>query len=110
MTGSRYARLRASAMDTDRTLEVLKTGFTEGRLTKDELDRRLEQAFLARFFDELVQITADLPVGFLGRLPAFPPGRELCRSSGWRTALGTAAVALGAFLIFVAALATLAAA
>jgi uncharacterized protein DUF1707 len=97
-------------MDTDRTVDVLKTSFTEGRLTKDELDHRLEQAFLARFFDELLQITADLPVGFLGRLPAYPPGREFCRSSSWRAVAGTAAVALGAFLIFVAALAALAAA
>jgi hypothetical protein len=110
MTGSRFARLRASALDTDRTVEVLKRSFAEGRLTKDELDHRLGQVFLARFFDELMEITADLPVGYLGRLPAFPPRREPCRSSSWRTALGTVAVVLGAFLIFVAALATLAAA
>jgi hypothetical protein len=110
MTGSRYARLRASAMDTDRTVDVLKTSFAEGRLTRDELHHRLEQAFLARFFDELLQITADLPVGFLGRLPAYPPGREYCRASSWRAALGTVAVVLGVFLIFLAALTALAAA
>jgi hypothetical protein len=109
MTGSRFARLRASDLDTDRTVDVLKTSFAEGRLTKDELDHRLGQVFLARFFDELMEITADLPVGYLGRLPAFPPRREFCRASSRRVALGTTAVALGAFLIFIGALAVLAA-
>jgi hypothetical protein len=71
MTGG-YARLRASLLDTDRTVEVLKTSFTEGRLTKDELDHRLGRALLTRFFDELMEITADLPVGTFGRLPAHP--------------------------------------
>jgi hypothetical protein len=64
--------MRASTADLDRSIEVLKTSFVEGRLTKDELEERAGQAFVARFFGELMQITADLPVGTFGRLPAHP--------------------------------------
>jgi hypothetical protein len=70
MAAGSYARMRASTADRDRSIEVLKASFVEGRLTKDELDLRLGQAFVSRFFAELMAITADLPVGTFGRLPA----------------------------------------
>jgi len=72
MAAESYARMRASTTDRDRSIEVLKASFVEGRLTKDELDLRLGQAFVSRFFAELMAITADLPVGTFGRLPAHP--------------------------------------
>jgi hypothetical protein len=72
MAAGSYARMRASTTDRDRSIEVLKASFVEGRLTKDELDLRLGQAFVSRFFAELMAITADLPVGTFGRLPAHP--------------------------------------
>jgi hypothetical protein len=73
--------MRASTADLDRSIEVLKTSFVEGRLTKDELEERAGQAFVARFFGELMQITADLPVGTFGRLPAHPVTPPLPRST-----------------------------
>jgi Domain of unknown function (DUF1707) len=72
MTAGSYAHIRASTADLDRSIEVLKASFVEGRLTKEELEERAGQAFVARFFAELMVITADLPVGTFGRLPAHP--------------------------------------
>jgi hypothetical protein len=94
-----YASIRASTADTDRTVAVLKTSFVEGRLTKDELDLRLGQALISRFFAELMAVTADLPVGTFGRLPAHPATPRSRRPSRWRVAAGTAAIVVGALLI-----------
>jgi Domain of unknown function (DUF1707) len=67
-----YPRMLASSADRDRSIEVLKAAFVAGRLTKDELDLRAGQALVARFFGQLMALTADLPVGPFGRLPAHP--------------------------------------
>jgi hypothetical protein len=53
-------------------IEVLKTGFTEGRLTKDEYDDRVGQTYAARTYAELATVTADLPGGQVAA-PAWPP-------------------------------------
>ena len=76
-----YGYMRASSADRDRAIEVLKASFAEGRLAKDELDERVGQALLARAFAELMALTAALPVGPFGRLPAHrvtptPPRRN----------------------------------
>lgn len=107
MTGRAYAHFRASTADTDRTVDVLQRSFVEGRLTRDELDLRLGRALLSRFFDDLMAITDDLPVGTFGRLPAHPVTPPFRRSARWRTPVGVAALVLGA-LLFLAAFAALA--
>jgi Domain of unknown function (DUF1707)/Domain of unknown function (DUF4190) len=53
---------RASDADRDRVINVLKTAFTEGRLTKDEYDTRVGQVFSARTYADLGAVTSDLPV------------------------------------------------
>jgi hypothetical protein len=53
--------LRASDSDRDRVAELLNVAFSEGRLSKDEYDSRLESAFSARTYADLDQIVADLP-------------------------------------------------
>jgi uncharacterized membrane protein len=63
--------LRASTADQERAIDVLKAGFAEGRLTKDEYDARISQAYEARTYGELAVVTADLPGGHLGQ-PAWP--------------------------------------
>lgn len=102
-----YAQMWASAADTDRTVEVLQTSFTEGRLTRDEFDVRLGRALVTRFFGELMEITADLPVGTFGRLPMHPATPPFRRRGTWRTAAGRAAVAAGLVLILAAMAASL---
>jgi hypothetical protein len=54
-------KTRASDSDRDRVAEVLNAAYSEGRLSKDEYDERLEQAFSARTYADLDQIVADLP-------------------------------------------------
>jgi len=81
MEAGSYPRLLASTADLDRSIEVLKASFAEGRLTKEEFDERVGQAFAARFFGEFMVITADLPVGTFGRLPAHPMTPPLPRNT-----------------------------
>ncbi len=55
--------LRASTADRERAIDVLKAGFAEGRLTKDEYDARVSAAYAARTYADLAVVTADLPGG-----------------------------------------------
>jgi hypothetical protein len=83
MAAGSYVHMRASTADRDRSIDVLKASFVEGRLTKDELDLRLGEALISRFFAELMAITADLPVGLFGRLPAHPVTPAFPRARWW---------------------------
>ena len=56
----------ASAADRDRTIDVLKAAYGEGRLTKDEFDARSARTMAARRYGDLAAIVADLPAGPLG--------------------------------------------
>ena len=53
--------MRAADADRDRVVEVLNTAFSEGRLSKDEHDGRLENAFSAHTYADLDQLVIDLP-------------------------------------------------
>jgi Domain of unknown function (DUF1707) len=53
--------VRASRADRERAIDALKAAFVEERLTMDELDDRVGQAFTSRTYAELAAITADLP-------------------------------------------------
>jgi len=65
------ASMRASSADRERAVDVLKAGFTEGRLTQDEYNDRMGRAYAARTYGDLTALTADLPAGALP-LPALP--------------------------------------
>jgi Domain of unknown function (DUF1707)/Domain of unknown function (DUF4190) len=67
-SGSGYGHMRASSADRERAIDVLKAGFAEGRLTREELEDREARALRARTYDELGQLTSDLPAGPLGGL------------------------------------------
>ncbi len=54
------SRMRISDADRHSVAEVLRTAAGDGRLDFDELDERLEQAFAAKTYADLVPITADL--------------------------------------------------
>jgi hypothetical protein len=58
-----YGHLRASDADRDRAIEALKSGFAEGRLSKDEFAERQEKALMARTYRDLAALLADLPAG-----------------------------------------------
>lgn len=54
--------LRASDTDRERVADRLRTAAGHGRITMDELEERLDAAYAAKTYGELVPITADLPL------------------------------------------------
>jgi Domain of unknown function (DUF1707)/Domain of unknown function (DUF4190) len=66
-----HASMRASSADRERAVDVLKAGFTEGRLTQDEYNDRMGRAYAARTYGDLAALTADLPAG-ASPMPAWP--------------------------------------
>ena len=101
VSGINPAWLAASA-DRERAVGVLRAGFTEGRLTQEELDERVAEAYAARTYGQLWALTADLPAGALP-YPQFPPGPgalvplESAVPSHWKPA---AALIITALVIF----------
>jgi len=55
--------MRAASADRERAVDVLKAGFTEGRLTQEEYNERVGRAYAAKTYAELTVLTADLPAG-----------------------------------------------
>jgi hypothetical protein len=55
-------KMRAADADRDRVVGFLNTAYTEGRLSKDEYDARLDSALSARTYADLDQVVTDLPV------------------------------------------------
>ena len=92
----------ASSADRERAVGVLRAGFTEGRLTQEELDERVAQAYAARTYGQLWALTADLPAGGLP-YPQFPQGQgvlvpqEPAAPNHWKPA---AALIVTALVIF----------
>ena len=76
----RAGYLRASTADRERAIDVLKAGFAEGRLTKDEYDDRVSVTYAARTYADLAAVTADLPGGQF-TAPAWPPARPVARTN-----------------------------
>jgi Domain of unknown function (DUF1707) len=64
------AGLRASHADRDQVVEILKTAFVQGRLTKDELDARLGRVFASRTYADLAAVTVDIPADLVRAQPA----------------------------------------
>jgi hypothetical protein len=62
--------LRVSDADRDQVAEVLKEAAGQGRLTLDELDQRLDQAYAAKTYADLETVTRDLPA--VGASPPAP--------------------------------------
>src|ERR1035437_8591718 len=97
----------AATADRERTVGTLRAGFAEGRLSQDELDERIAQAYAARTYADLWALTADLPIGpypFSGYGP--PPGVVMtpddaevgnAEASNWQSA---AALLITALVIF----------
>jgi hypothetical protein len=63
-------QLRASHVDREQAIDLLKGAFVQGRLDKDEFDIRVGQAFASRTYAELTAVTGDLPAVLIGARPA----------------------------------------
>jgi uncharacterized membrane protein len=55
--------MRAASTDRERTVDVLKAGFAEGRLSQEEYNERMGRAYAAKTYGELAALTTDLPAG-----------------------------------------------
>ncbi|BBC35898.1 uncharacterized protein SGFS_071920 [Streptomyces graminofaciens] len=53
----------AAHADRERAVDVLRAGFSEGRLQQEEYEKRIERAYQARTVGELSLLVADLPQG-----------------------------------------------
>jgi uncharacterized membrane protein len=85
--------MRAATADRDRTVDVLKAAFAEGRLSQDEYNDRMSQAHTARTYGELMALTGDLPAGPVP-LPMQPAWQMPVRSAQ-TNGMATAALVLG---------------
>jgi len=85
VTNAEQARMRAADEDRDRTADVLRAAFVEGRLSQDELDDRLGKVYAARTYADLSAQTTDLP----RRLPVVPPPHPLAPQPTNSMAIGS---------------------
>ena len=67
--GGEQGKMRAADADRDRVVEFLNAAYSEGRLSKDEYDARLENAFSARTYADLDQLVTDLPAARAAMVP-----------------------------------------
>jgi Domain of unknown function (DUF1707) len=61
MAAAGRGHMRTSHADREHAIDTLKAAFVQGRLTKDELDLRVGQAFGSKTYAELAALCADLP-------------------------------------------------
>jgi hypothetical protein len=66
--------MRSSAVEREHAIDVLKTAFAEGRLTKQEYEDRVGLALSPLTYADLAALTSDLPAGHLGPLRTSLPG------------------------------------
>jgi hypothetical protein len=68
----RYSYLRASHDDREQVIHVLKAAFVQGRLAKDEFDRRVGRVLASRTYADLNALIADMPAGLASSHPPEP--------------------------------------
>jgi hypothetical protein len=63
----------AGAADRERTMDVLKAAYGEGRITKEEFELRASRTMSARTYAQLGAVVADLPAGPAGPAAGMMP-------------------------------------
>jgi len=61
VAGGDRGKMRAADADRDRVAAIVGEAYSEGRLSKDEYDARLDSALSARTYADLDQVVTDLP-------------------------------------------------
>ena len=74
--GPGRGHFRASHADREQVIVALRAAFTQGRLTRDEFDLRVDRALRARTYAELAALTAGLPAGLAARPRRVAAGRQ----------------------------------
>jgi hypothetical protein len=75
--------IRASDVDREVVVATLRDAYTAGRLTLDEFDERMSDAYASRTWGDLRRLTADLPSEPV--LGSDVPGRQLPTAGGLPT-------------------------
>jgi hypothetical protein len=86
----------AANADRERAADVIRAGFTEGRLTQEEFSERVSQVYASRTYGQLGELTADLPAGPM-------PSADSEASSDRRPLASTSGLILTAITVFVLA-------
>jgi hypothetical protein len=97
------SRLRASDADREHVIVMLKAAFVHGRVTKDEFDARVGQAFASRTYAELAAVTADIPAGQIADQPPGKPTRAQARRPMSHAAKGYRCAVIALAMMTVAA-------
>jgi hypothetical protein len=79
--GGEPGKMRAADADRDRVVECLNIAYSEGRLSRDEHDGRLENALSARTYADLDQLVTDLPAARATAVPSVAKTNGLARAS-----------------------------
>jgi Domain of unknown function (DUF1707) len=83
---------RASHVDREQVIDMLKAAFVQGRLARDEFDARVGQTLASRTYADLAVLTADIPAGLTGAQLPHPAGKPAgkdavtavaCVSAAW---------------------------
>jgi hypothetical protein len=89
--GGGQGTMRAADTDRDQVAGILGTAYSEGRLSRDEYDARLESALSARTYADLDQVVTDLPAA----RPAVPGPAGTVTSPARTNGLAVASLACG---------------
>jgi hypothetical protein len=79
--GGERGKMRAADADRDGVVECLNKAYSEGRLSKDEFDGRLENALSARTYADLDQLVTDLPTARAAAVTPAAKVNELAMAS-----------------------------
>ena len=99
VAGGKRRQLRAADADRDRVAGILGEAYTEGRLSKDEYDARLEAALSARTFADLDQVVTDLPAQSAMAGPVAGPVSAVSAGSTNGYAIASLLCGLGQFVV-----------
>ena len=97
--------LRASYADREHVIDMLKAAFVHGRVTKDEFDVRVGQAFASRTYADLAAVTADILARQIAGQPPSNPARAQGRPMMSHAAKARRCVVIALAMITVAAFA-----
>ena len=92
VAGGEQGKLRVGDADRDRVAGILSTAYSEGRLSRDEYDARLESALSARTYADLDHVVTDLPAA-QATVPS--PGGTMVVPSARTNGLAIASLACG---------------
>jgi hypothetical protein len=98
VAGGGHGNIRAADTDRDRVAGLLGTAYSEGRLSKDEYDARLEAALSARTYADLDRVVTDLPVQTAMAVPAARPAAVTPAAKVNGFAVASLACGLGQFM------------